>query len=131
MGLGLHQFGRGGEVLPLPPIKFLRALLLIGYVLSGCDSVSYPFKRGKRKAAKVALQHIGEMTALSNAKISGFATKEHVMDEARIFFCELYGKPGYFSLDKLRAYLFASSKLDFLALLPTEDAFHFHFLRSL
>ena len=53
----------------------LTDTLLIGYVLSGCDSVSYPFKRGKRKAAKVALQHIGEMPALSNAKISDFALR--------------------------------------------------------
>ena len=109
----------------------LTDTLLIGYVLSGCDSVSYPFKRGKRKAAKVALQHIGEMPALFNAKISDFATKEHVMDEARIFFCELYGKPGYSSLDKLRAHLFASSKLDLRSRSLTEDAFHFHVLRSL
>ena len=64
----------------------LTDTLLIGYVLSGCDSVSYPFKHGKRKAAKIPLPHIGEMPALSNAKISDFATKEHVMDGARIFF---------------------------------------------
>ncbi|KAG1656182.1 Transmembrane and TPR repeat-containing protein 4 [Nymphon striatum] len=61
----------------------LTDTLLISYILSGCDSVSYPFKR------------------------------------------------GYLSLDKLRAHLFASRKLDLRSLPPTEDAFHFHVLRSL
>ncbi|KAG1695930.1 Glycine receptor subunit alpha-2 [Nymphon striatum] len=57
--------------------------------------------------------------------------KGRVITEARSFFCDLYGKPGYLSLDKLRAHLFASSKLDLRSLPPTEDAFHFHVLRSL
>ncbi|KAG1666376.1 hypothetical protein GQR58_018912 [Nymphon striatum] len=56
---------------------------------------------------------------------------DQVITEARSFFCDLYGKPGYLSLDKLRAHLFASRKLDLRSLPPTEDAFHFHVLRSL
>ncbi|KAG1691210.1 hypothetical protein GQR58_007482 [Nymphon striatum] len=94
----------------------LTDTLLISYILSGCDSVSYPFKR-----------------ALSNCirHESGPAAHDQVITEARSFFCDLYGKPGYLSLDKLRAHLFASRKLDLRSLPPTEDAFHFHVLRSL
>ncbi|KAG1649605.1 hypothetical protein GQR58_028853 [Nymphon striatum] len=79
----------------------LTDTLLISYILSSCDSVSYPFKR------------------------------DQVITEARSFLCDLYGKPGYLSLDKLSAHLLASSKLDLRSLPPTEDAFHFHVLRSL
>ncbi|KAG1710412.1 hypothetical protein GQR58_002697 [Nymphon striatum] len=111
----------------------LTDTLLISYILSGCDSVSYPFKRGKKRTVKVALEHVDKHPALSNCirHESGFSAHDQVITEERSFFCDLYGKPGYLSLDKLRAHLFASSKLDLRSLPPTEDAFHFHVLRSL
>lgn len=104
--------------------------LLCLYVLTGCDSVSYPYKRGKNKAAIVALQFLNRLPLLSS-----FGFGDHVTDdlvaEAREFFCTLYGRPGFSSLDKLRAHLFASSKRDLRSLPPTEDAFRLHLLRSL
>ncbi|KAG1713897.1 Protein O-mannose kinase [Nymphon striatum] len=111
----------------------LTDTLLISYILSGCDSVSYPFKRGKKRTVKVALEHVDKHPALSNCirHESGPSAHDQVITEARSFFCDLYGKPGYLSLDKLRAHLFASRKLDLRSLPPTEDAFHFHVLRSL
>ncbi|KAG1664654.1 hypothetical protein GQR58_019710 [Nymphon striatum] len=111
----------------------LTDTLLISYILSGCDSVSYPFKRGKKRTVKVALEHVFKHPTLSNCirHESGPSAHDQVITEARSFFCDLYGKPGYLSLDKLRAHLFASSKLDLRSLPPTEDAFHFHVLRSL
>ncbi|KAG1649643.1 Solute carrier family 23 member 2 [Nymphon striatum] len=111
----------------------LTDTLLISYILSSCDSVSYPFKRGKKRTVKVALEHVDKHPTLSNCiqHESGPSAHDQVITEARSFFCDLYGKPGYLSLDKLRAHLFASSKLDLRSLPPTEDAFHFHVLRSL
>ncbi|KAG1681421.1 hypothetical protein GQR58_011876 [Nymphon striatum] len=111
----------------------LTDTLLISYILSGCDSVSYHFKRGKKRTVKVALEHVDKHPALSNCirHESGPSAHDQVITEARSFFCDLYGKPGYLSLDKLRAHLFASRKLDLRSLPPTEDAFHFHVLRSL
>ncbi|KAG1699858.1 hypothetical protein GQR58_005446 [Nymphon striatum] len=111
----------------------LTDTLLISYILSGCDSVSYPFKRGKKKTVKVALEHVDKHPALSNCirHESGPSAHDQVITEARSFFYDLYGKPGYLSLDKLRAHLFVSRKLDLRSLPPTEDAFHFHVLRSL
>ncbi|KAG1660796.1 Heat shock protein [Nymphon striatum] len=111
----------------------LTDTLLISYILSGCDSVSYPFKRGKKRTVKVALEHVDKHPAFSNCirHESGPSAYDQVITEARSFFCDLYGKPGYLSLDKLRVHLFASRKLDLRSLPPTEDAFHFHVLRSL
>lgn len=62
----------------------------IHYVLDMCCLVvilwAIPLNVVKRKAAEIALQHIGEMPPLSKANTSDYATKEHVMDKARIFF---------------------------------------------
>ncbi|KAK7081333.1 hypothetical protein SK128_010821, partial [Halocaridina rubra] len=44
----------------------LTDTLLVSYILSGCDWVSYPFKRGKERAVKAALQHVDKKPALSN-----------------------------------------------------------------
>lgn len=109
----------------------LTDTLLIAYVLSGCDSVSFPFGRGKRKAAKVAIQHVGRMTNLTTFSYDNVELSEKMFNEARDFMCDLYGKPGYSSLDRLRAHIFASSKHDLRSLPPTEDSFHLHVLRSL
>ncbi|KAG1672872.1 hypothetical protein GQR58_015794 [Nymphon striatum] len=86
----------------------LTDTLLISYILSGCDSVSYPFKRGKKRTVKVALEHVDKHPALSNCirHKSSPSAHDQVISEARSFF-----------------YL--------RSLPPTEDAFHFHVLRSL
>ncbi|KAG1656970.1 hypothetical protein GQR58_023659 [Nymphon striatum] len=111
----------------------LTDTLLISYILSSCDSVCYPFKRGKKRTVKVALEHVDKHSTLSNCirHKSGPSAHDQVITEARSFFCDLYGTPGYLSLDKLRAHLFPSRKLDLRSLPPTEDAFHFHVLRNL
>ena len=110
----------------------LTETLLVAYVLSGCDSVSYPFKRGKKRAAKVAIQLVGKMSTLANFEpVDVTDIDEKVFDEARDYFCHLYSTVTSLSLNVLRAYLFASHKQDIRSLPPTEDAFKFHVLRSL
>ena len=110
----------------------LTETLLAAYVLSGCDSVSYPFKRGKKRAAKVAIQRVGKMSTLANFEPVDVADiDEKVFGEARDFFCHLYSTVTSSSLNVLRAHLFASHKQDIRSLPPTEDAFKFHVLRSL
>lgn len=47
-------------------VLVLTDTMLISYVLSGCDSVSYPFKWAKKRALKVALQHVDKQPVLSN-----------------------------------------------------------------
>ena len=43
--------------------------LLSTYVLSGCDSNSYPYRRGKRTAALVALNLIGQLPNISSSHV--------------------------------------------------------------
>ena len=110
----------------------LTETLLVAYVLSGCDSVSYSFKRGKTRAAKVAIQLVGKMTTLANFEpVDVTDIDEKVFDEARDYFCHLYSTVTSPSVNVIRAHLFASRKQDIRSLPPTGDTFKFHVLRSL
>ena len=73
------------------------------------------------------------MSAFSmfNSSDAESTQNNEIVSEARSFFCDLYGRTDYASLDKLRAHLFASSRRDLRTLPPTEDSFRFHVLRSL
>ena len=44
--------------------KKISGTLLATYVLSGCDTVSYPYRRGKKKAAQTALHMTGRFPAI-------------------------------------------------------------------
>lgn len=107
--------------------------MLSCYVLSGCDTVSYPFRRGKRHAAQCALKMVGRFP-----NIAAFGNENHDMSiteatisEAREFFVCLYGRQEFQSLDVLRAHLWSSGKSDLRSLPPTEDAFRLHVERAL
>lgn len=93
------------EALDKDPLE-LTATLRVSYVVSGCDSVSYPFGRGKKRAANVALQRVGTMPQLTDFSHTDSCVDIKVFDEARDYFCQLYGRPGSSSLDRLRAHLF-------------------------
>lgn len=79
--------------------------LLSAYVLSGCDSTSYPYKRGKRTAALTALHLIGKLPNLGNVGSDNLELTEAVVSEARVFFVKLYGRENFQSLDTLRQHL--------------------------
>jgi len=34
------------------------------YILTGCDTVSYPYKRGKRRAYETAVDHLADLLSL-------------------------------------------------------------------
>ena len=106
------------------------ATLLATYSLSGCDTVSYPYNRGKRRAAKVALDLVGHLPNLAQFGHESNVLDDHI-NEARVFWTHLYGRPGFASLDLLRQHLFSSSKSDLRLLPVTEDAFNLHVLRAL
>ncbi|KAK7070238.1 hypothetical protein SK128_024991, partial [Halocaridina rubra] len=44
----------------------LTDTLLVSYILSGCESVSYPLQWGEKRTVKVAIQYAGKQAALSN-----------------------------------------------------------------
>jgi hypothetical protein len=109
----------------------LAATLLATYVISGCDTVSYPFRRGKRKAAKVSLELVGSLPNLASFAKESTTVTESVLKESRVFWVTLYGHPAFKSLNTLRQHMFQSSKSDLRSLPATEDAFYFHNLRAL
>ena len=87
----------------------------------------------EKQAATAALQRIAKMTAFSmfNPSDPEPAHIDEIVIAARSFFCDLYCRPDYASLDKLLSHLFASSKRHLRSLPPTEASFRFHVLRSL
>ena len=111
----------------------LTATLLCIYVLSGCDTVSYPFRRGKKKAAAVAIDMVRRLPNLAAYGSSDdFTITEAIKAEATLVFAALYGKRSHdCSLNTLRQHMFASSKSDLRMLPPTDDAFNLHLLRAL
>ena len=92
----------------------LTAILLCVYVLSGCDTVNYPFRRGKKKAAAVAVDLVGRLPNLAACGSSeDFQVSEAIKAEVTLVFAALYGKRGHdCSLNTLRQHMFASSKSD-------------------
>ena len=107
--------------------------LLFCYVQTGCDTVRYPYRHGKRIAAHCALKMVGcfpHVLEFGREGNSMDIRKVHI-DEAREFFVALYGREGFKSLDVLRAHLWSSGKGDLRSLPPTEDAFKLHVSRAL
>lgn len=106
---------RSSEVFEIAPAKFVNNLLA-AYCLSGCDSVSFPFRKGKRKAFKLI---VSKKNPLKDLEKFGEVNKnneygvEDVADACRAFFKALYSRPEFTgSMDHLRAHLFPSCKTD-------------------
>ena len=71
----------------------LTAILLRVYVLSGCATVSYLFRRGKKKAAAVAIDMVGRLPNLAAYGSSeDFTVTEAIKAEATLVLAALYGK---------------------------------------
>jgi hypothetical protein len=112
----------------------LTSVLLSVYVMTGCDTVSFPWHRGKRRAFRAATENLEELTPLATYGQPGedLHVSEDVIDAARHLFKSLYDRSSFGgSLDALRAHLFTNTKGDIRCLPPTEDAFRLHVLRSL
>ena len=112
----------------------ITSVLLSIYILTGCDTVSYPYRRGKKRALETALSCIEKMKPLADYGGSGgpLTVTSGVLDAARVYFIRLYTTHDFKGdLNALRAHLFASTKGDLRSLPPTESAFHFHVLRAL
>lgn len=110
----------------------LTSLLLGGYILSGCDTVSYPFMKGKKTALKVITSNPTEFEGLATFQEQGSnTTEEACLKSCTAFFCALYGRFGFIHMDILRSHLFACSKADLRSLPPTQDAFVLHAKRAI
>lgn len=117
----------------LPPLLITSVMLSV-YILTGCDTVSYPYRRGKKRAFDLAMLHTEKLRPIADYGTSGtsLTVTTDVIDSARFFFIRLYTTHDFEgNLDALRAHMFATTKGDLRSLPPTESAFHFHVLRAL
>ena len=113
------------------PAKQVVASLLCAYVLSGCDTTSYFFRKGKHKAANTVLNLIGSFPNMADFGLDRVTeVKEEIRSEARHFVASLYGKGSFDNLDLLRQHIFPSGT-DLRLMPPTDDAFHQHVLRCM
>ena len=108
--------------------------ILSAYALTGCDSVSYIFNCGKKRALKVALECHDDLQAFSDYGMPGSDTKvsDAIYMSASKYMNALYGQKDFSgSLDDLRCQLFRLKKSDIRSLPPTSDAFRLHLMRAL
>ncbi|KAJ8403227.1 hypothetical protein AAFF_G00354440 [Aldrovandia affinis] len=112
----------------------LSSMLLSTYILTGCDTVSYLYRRGKKCAYKTAVDHLEDLLPLCRYGDPGESldVKEDVVTAARQYMVSLYERSDFSgNLDALRAHLFGNIKGDMRYLPPTEDAFQLHLRRAL
>ena len=112
-------------------MEAITVALLSAFALTGCDTVSYPFRRGKKKAANIILSSPTCLEAFSEFEEMTPNIEGPVLDQARNFMIRLYNKESVSSLNTLRQHMFAQNKSDLRSLPPTEDAFRQHVLRAL
>lgn len=108
--------------------------LLFTYSLTGCDSVSYIFNCGKKRALTISLESDKTLEPLAEYGMPGVSTEvsEAIEESARKYICALYRRkdfPG--SLDELRCHLFQSKNSDIRSIPPTSNAFSLHLMRAL
>ena len=113
--------------------EVITSMVLVAYGITGCDTVSYPFNRGKKRvfqdlvancAARQSLASYGQYDPSCDDPM------EVEFEPARRLFVSLYGKQGYNDMNHPRAHMYGS-KSDLCHLPPTEDAFKLHILRGL
>jgi len=112
----------------------ITSILIGSYILTGCDTVSYPYRRGKRRAYKTAIDSLINLLLLARYGDPGESLEVHddVITAARCYMMSLYDRSNFGgSLDALRAHLFGNIKGDMHCLPPTEDAFQLHLRRAL
>jgi len=103
--------------------------LLAVHALTGCDSTSYPFGKGKVSAINNLIKNDLKLDCIGNPD----ASKEQVIDAGRHLFRLLYGSTrSDITLDELRHQIFSKKKVSpkIKMLPPTEPAAEQHFLRA-
>ena len=123
-----------GNIVNNGDVLLATSVLLSIHILTGCDTVSYIYRKGKKWAVEIAFQCMDELKPLPDYGTSDILSPigEDIFNAARLFFIRLYTTHDFNgNLNALRAHLFGSTKSDLRNLPPTENAFHFHVLRAL
>lgn len=111
----------------------ISSMLLSTYVLTGCDTVSYLYRRRKKHAYKTSIDHLEDPLPLCRYGDSGESldVQEDDVTVARRYMVSLYEwRDLNGNLDALQAHLFGNIRGDMRCLLPTEDAFQLHLCPS-
>ena len=93
----------------------ITSILMSMYVLTGCDTVSYLYRRGKKRACQTALNCKEHLKPLENYGECGrdLTVTPYVLDAVRLFFIRLYTSHEFNGdLNALRAHLLATAKGD-------------------
>ena len=107
-----------------------KCLQLLGmHALSGCDTTSYPYGKGKVTALNTMIS--GNYQGLATVGDVG-TTQAELMTAAMSFFIALYGQPQGTSMEAARFALFAKKKKNpkVMALPPTSANLMQHILRA-
>ena len=108
-----------------------KCFQLLGmHALSGCDTVSYPYGKGKISALNTLLT--GNFPGLAHELGEVDATHTDLMEAAQQFFCALYRQPSGTSMENARFKLFTKKKkaTKIMALPPTSANLLLHVLRA-
>jgi len=107
--------------------KFLQ--LLGVHPLSGCDTVSYPYGKGKISALNTLFP--GDFPGLAHELGEVEATHTDLMEATQTYFCALYRQPGGTSMVSARFKLFIKKKTTkIMALPPISAIILLHVLRA-
>ena len=91
----------------------LTSFLLSTYIPTRCDTVSYLYRRGKRRAYTTAIKHLTDLLPLCRYgdPEESLDVQEEVITAARLYMVSLYDTSDFGgNLDGLRAHLFVSLK---------------------
>ena len=75
----------------------LTSTLLSTYILTGCDTVSYPYRRGKKRAYKTAVDHLADLLPLCRYgdPDKNLDIQENVLTAARQYMVSLYERSDF------------------------------------
>jgi len=108
-----------------------KCLQLLGvHALSGCDTVSYPYGKGKISALNTLLT--GDFPGLAHELGEVEATHTDLMEAAQTYFCALYCQPSGTSMENAHFKLFTKKKkaTKIMALPPTSANLLLHVLQA-
>lgn len=106
------------------PPNALKGLLAF-HAMTGSDTTSFFFKKGKKSAWKIFLKH---STLLHRVGRGTEELSKEAEEDAELFVSRWYGLPDTVSVDKARATLFQQGK-HVTSLPPTADALRWHLRR--
>ena len=103
---------------------------LIGlHAITGCDSVSGFYGKGKLKAAKLLFKEVEYQQALGSLGMQ-YEVSEQLHEKLKNFVCHLYGQQTSDNVNEARFNLFRVGKHSEELLPPTNDSLEKHVLRA-